>query len=59
MSQSKDKVKWCLKKAEKEIAESKKHRGLVKINPNKTLAIEHISKAEHNLEATFFLKKDF
>jgi len=59
MSQSKDKVKWCLKKAEKEIAESKKHRGLVKINPNKTLAIEHISKAEHYLEATFFLKKDF
>jgi uncharacterized protein (UPF0332 family) len=59
MSQIKDKVKWCLKKAMKELAESKKHRGLIRINPSKVLAREHIFKAEHYLEATFFLKEKF
>ncbi len=60
MSQMKNKLNWCLKKAEKELAEgSKKHRGLIKISPNKTLAKEHISKAEHYLEATFLLKEKF
>ncbi len=59
MSQMKDKVKWCLKKAEKELAESKKHRGLIKISPSKVLAREYISKAEHYLEATFLLKEKF
>lgn len=31
MTHAKNKVKWCIKKAEKELKEDKKHRGLVKI----------------------------
>ncbi len=57
MSHAKNKVSWCLKKAEKELSEGDKHRGLVKINPDMKLAREHISKAEHYLRATDYLKK--
>ncbi len=55
MSHQKNKVDWCLKKAEKELKEGKKHRGLVIIKPNNELAKEHIKKAEHNLQVTLYL----
>lgn len=57
MSHAKNKVKWCLNKAGKEIAAGGKHRGLVKTDPNLQKAKEHINKAEHNLKATFYLQK--
>lgn len=56
---NKKKVEWCLKKAEKELKETGKHRGLVLINPNLKEAREHIKKAEHYLEAALFLKEKF
>lgn len=39
MSHAKNKVEWCLKKAEKELKESRKHRGLVKTKPDLAKAI--------------------
>lgn len=57
MSHSKNKVEWCLKKAEKELKNSDVHRGLVKVASDKEKAKEHISKAEHYLSATVYLKK--
>ena len=59
MSHVKNKVKWCLKKAEKELANKGKHRGLILVKPSKEKAMEHIKKAEHYLEATLFLEKNF
>ncbi len=53
MSKAENKVKWCLDQAGKQLAEGKKHRGLVKVIPDNKLAEEYIGKAEHNLE--FFL----
>ncbi len=50
MSHAKNKVNWCLNKAEKELKEAGKHRGLVQVEPNKAKAMEHIKKAEHNLK---------
>ena len=55
MTHAKNKVKWCLRKAEPEGFE--RHRGLVKIQPNKNKARAHIAKAEHYLKATDYLKK--
>ena len=49
MSHAKNKLSWCLKKAEKELKEQGKHRGLVIVKPDKKQALEHIKKAEHNL----------
>lgn len=57
MSQTKNKVEWCLRKAEKEIKEGKIHRGLIIITPNIKKAKDHIKKAEHYLSATDYLKK--
>ena len=57
MSHAKNKVKWCLNKAEKELAEDKKHRGLVEIDSSLEKAKEHIEKAEHNIKTTLYLKK--
>lgn len=57
MSHSKNKIDWCLRKAEKEIDKGEKHRGLVKVKPDKLLANAHITKAEHYLSATSYLKK--
>lgn len=51
MSMNNNKVLWCLKKAEKEIAQGKKHRGLLKIEKNEEKMSLHIKKAEHNLNA--------
>ena len=52
-----NKVDWCLKKAEKELLISDKHRGLVKVLPDLVKARAHIHKAEHYLKATDYLKK--
>jgi uncharacterized protein (UPF0332 family) len=57
MSQAENKVDWCLKKAEKELKEGNKHRGLIKTEINTDKAREHIKKAEHYLQATEYLKK--
>lgn len=54
MSHMKEKVEWCLRKAEKE---GLKHRGLVKRTPDPAKAREHIRKAEHYLAATQYLKQ--
>jgi uncharacterized protein (UPF0332 family) len=60
MSHEKNKLEWCLKKAQREIEEGKKHRGLIKINPNINRAKTHIAKAEHNLKAiTYFNEGGF
>jgi len=57
MSHAKNKLKWCLKKAERELEDSGKHRGLVKVKSDIEKARKHISKAEHYLKATDYLKK--
>lgn len=57
MSHAKNKVEWCLNKAKKELQEGKKHRGLVKIEPNLEKAREHLAKAERNLNVTLYLQK--
>ncbi len=49
-SQAKRHMKWCLRKAEKELAKEGKHRGLVPVDPDRDLASQHIEKAEHNLQ---------
>lgn len=51
MTEEKNKVEWCLTKAEKEIKEGKKHRGLVNVEVDIERAGMHIDKAEHNLKA--------
>ena len=57
MSHTKNKVEWCLKKAEEELKNSGTHRGLVKARSDKEKAKEHIHKAEHYLSATIYLKE--
>jgi len=57
MSHVINKVEWYLKKAQKELKKSKKHRGIIKIEPDLNKAKEHINKAEHYLKATNYLKK--
>lgn len=57
MNHAKNKVAWCLRKAEKELTDTKRHRGLMRCKPNMELAQAHIRKAEHNLEVTEYLKK--
>ena len=57
MSQAKNKVEWCLRKAEKELKESSSHRGLAKSEPDFEKAKGHIKKAERYLNATEYLKK--
>lgn len=47
MSHAKNKIEWCLKKAEKELISSSKHTGLIKIKPDILLSRENIKKAEH------------
>ena len=55
MSHAKNKLDWCLKKAQKELQEGKKHRGLEVVRTNTAKAREHIAKAEHNLKVTLYL----
>ncbi|MBU4086071.1 MAG: hypothetical protein KKB21_00685 [Nanoarchaeota archaeon] len=57
MSQAENKVNWCLQKAERELKEGQKHRGLIVVKTNKEKAREYITKAEHYLKATDYLKK--
>ncbi len=57
MSHARNKVEWCLKKAQKELQEGKKHRGLVKVEPDLQKAREHLAKAERNLKVTLYLQK--
>jgi len=57
MSHAKNKVEWCLRKAERELKESDKHRGLVIIESDLEVAKSYINKAEHYLRATVYLKK--
>ncbi len=57
MSQVDNKIDWCLKKAEKELAQGDKHRGLIKIKLDRELINSHIRKAEHNLKAISDFKR--
>ncbi|MDO8460127.1 MAG: HEPN domain-containing protein [Nanoarchaeota archaeon] len=57
MSHAKNKVDWCLKKAEKEVKEQGSHRGLVKSKPDKEKAFKFIGKAEHNFKAAVEFSK--
>jgi len=63
-SQASKHIDWCLKKAEKEIEELKKqkkkvrHKGLLRIEPNRKLAFGHLKKARHNLEVFKLLRKN-
>lgn len=54
---SKNKVQWCLDKAEKEIKEGVKPRGLVRIEPDIEEAKRHIHKAEHNFKAVTVMER--
>jgi len=55
MSHAKNKVQWCLDKAQKELQEGNKHRGLLRVQPDEKRAKEHMAKAEHNLQTTLYL----
>ncbi|MEK6898767.1 MAG: HEPN domain-containing protein [Nanoarchaeota archaeon] len=57
MNNTEKRLAWCLEKAQKELALGKKHRGLIKITPDKQKALEHIKKAEHNLKAAIHFAK--
>ena len=57
MSHAKNKLEWCIKKAERELEKSSRHRGLVKIKPDLKRARKHIEKAERNIKATLYLQK--
>ncbi len=57
MSHSKNKLNWCLKKAEKELKVGGKHRGLIMIKPSKEKAREYLVKSSHYLKATDYLKE--
>src|SRR3989344_4392474 len=57
MTHAKNKVEWCMKKAEKDLTGGSKHRGLVKVTPDLAKAKEHIKKAGHYLKASNYLKK--
>ena len=54
MTHAKNKVEWCLKKAEKE---GRKHRGLCTTAPDASKADSHIAKAEHNIEVMKYLMR--
>lgn len=63
MSQASKQVDWCLNKAKRELEECSKlglkpkHRGLIKAIPDIESAIQHLSKAEHNLKVSKYLMK--
>ncbi len=57
MSHVKNKVEWCLRKAEKELEGGGAQRGLIKIKSDIEKAREFIKKAEHYLKATDYLNK--
>lgn len=45
MSHAKNRVDWCLKKAQKEKEEGRMHRGLIKVEPDENEIKKHILKA--------------
>ncbi len=51
-----NKLKWCLNKGKEN---GKKHRGLREVKPNPELAMRHITKAQHNLDAMLHNKGKF
>jgi uncharacterized protein (UPF0332 family) len=51
-------VQWCLDKAKRELKEIGMHRGLVEQAPDDKLAVMHVAKAEHNLNAALFFQKN-
>lgn len=57
MSHASNKVEWCLRKADKELKESTKHRGLLEKESDVDEAKKHIEKAEHNLRAIEYFNK--
>ena len=58
MPQVKNKVKWCLNKAKKELEAGTKHRGLVETKPDLEEAKRHLRKSEHNLKAAISNQKN-
>lgn len=57
MPKIEEKLKRCLEEGQKGGA---RHKGLRKIDPDKELALAHLSKAMHNFSAvTFFYKNGF
>lgn len=58
MSHAGNKVKWCLNKAKKELAQGTKHRGLLEIKPGPEDARKNVLKAEHNFKAMIFFEKN-
>jgi len=57
MSHVKNKTKWCLDKAEKELKKVKSHRGLMAVGPSLEKARQYLAKADHYLKATDYLKQ--
>lgn len=57
MSEAKNKVRWCLNKAKKELDKIRKHRGVIEIEPDIIEAKNHIKKAEHNFKAVLSFEK--
>jgi|SRR3989344_6066914 len=57
MSKVSNMIKWCLKKAKVEIEKGEIHSGLVKIEPDKELALDYLKKAKHNLEVFLYNKE--
>ena len=51
MSHVKNKVKWCINKAKKELEEGTSHRGLVEVGADIDESKNHLKKAEHNFKA--------
>ena len=45
MPQNEKKIEWCLRKAERELEEGNKHRGLKIIEPDLVKAKRHLEKA--------------
>ena len=57
MSKASKHIKWCIDKANNEIKNGERRKGLVKINSDKELAADYLKKAEHNLDAFVSNKK--
>ena len=57
MSHASNKVEWCIRKAERETAETGKHRGLILKEPDLKLAQKHLQKAEDNLQVAYKMRE--
>ncbi|MBI2137175.1 hypothetical protein HYU12_01505 [Candidatus Woesearchaeota archaeon] len=57
MTQASKKVEWCLNKVVNDLKETGKHRGLVMVKADLDKAKDFVSKAEHYLKATEYLKR--